>query len=128
MNPQNEERLQLYLPLGSLIILAVVTTTCFLFFSNATAVSSLVGGIIAVVNMLWQRRSLGALLKLTPHDRPMFSAFVRFILRMSLSAVALYLIIVSPWFSLWGLLAGLSVTVLCLFGLTLYVVIPSKER
>lgn len=128
MNPQNEDRLQLYLPIGSLIILAVVTVSCFLFFSKAAAASSLAGGLIAVVNILWQRRSLGALLKLTPHDRPMFSAFVRFTIRISITAVVLYLIIISPWFSLWGLLAGLSVTVVCLFGLTLYVVIPSKER
>lgn len=123
----SEERLPGYLLIGSLLILIVLATVTHLFFSMSATLSALAGGSIAIINLLWQRVALGALMQLTPLDRPMLSALVRFVIRMSLTAAVLYLIIMSPWFSIWGLLAGLSVTVICLFGLALYVAIPSKE-
>lgn len=113
---------------GSLVLLLLLAGISFAVFSRPVAVSATVGGVIAIVNLLWQRRALGSLLTLTPAERPVASAMVRFLIRISLTAVALYLIITSRWFSVWGLLAGLSVTVLCLFGLTLYVAIQTKEN
>lgn len=113
---------------GSLILLALLAGISFFAFSTAVAVSATAGGVIAIINLLWQRRTLGSLLTLTPAERPVASAMVRFLIRISLTALALYLIITSRWFSVWGLLAGLSVTVFCLFGLTLYVAIQTKEN
>lgn len=127
MMSDREERLPRYLLAGSILILLIIAAVSVLFFSASVATSASAGGMIAIINLLWQRRSLGALLQLTPQDRPMLAALVRFIIRISLTAVVLYLVITSSWFSLWGLLAGLSVTVVCLFGLTLYVAISSKE-
>jgi hypothetical protein len=127
MMKNREERLPGYLVIGSLLILLVLAVVTGLFFSLSALFSALAGGGVAIVNLLWQRRALGALLQLTPLDRPMLSALVRFVIRISLTAVVLYLIVISPWFSIWGLLAGLSTTVICLFGLALYVAIPSKE-
>lgn len=127
MMKHREERLPGYLLVGSVACLLVIALVCFLFFSASVTASACAGGMIAIINLLWQRRSLGVLLQLTPQDRPMLSALVRFIIRISLTAVVLYGVITSAWFSLWGLLAGLSVTVVCLFGLTMYVAIPSKE-
>lgn len=122
------DRIPSFLVIASLTLLLVVTLTGYLLFSPAVALSSLAGGTVAIVNLLWQRRALGALLTLTPAERPMASAMLRFMIRISLTALILLLIITSRWFSLWGLLAGLSVTVLCLFGLTIYLAIQTKEN
>ena len=117
-----------FLVTGSLALLAVITLVSYLLFSTPVALSALAGGAVAIVNLLWQRRSLGILLALTPADRPVASAMIRLMIRLSLTALILYLVVTSRWFSLWGLLAGLSVTVLCLFGLTLYLAIQTKEN
>lgn len=117
-----------FLVTGSLALLAVITLVSYLLFSTPVALSALAGGAVAIVNLLWQRRSLGILLALTPADRPVASAMIRLMIRLSLTALILYLVVTSRWFSLWGLLAGLSVTVLCLFGLTLYLAIHTKEN
>jgi len=113
---------------GSLTVLLLLTVASYLLFTPAVAASTLAGGAVAIINLLWQKRALGSMLNLTPAERPAASALVRFIIRISLTALALYFIITSHWFSLWGLLAGLSVTVLCLFGLTIYVAIQTKEN
>lgn len=117
-----------FLVTGSLALLAVITLASYLLFSAPVAFSALAGGAVAIVNLLWQRRSLGILLALTPADRPVASAMIRLMIRLSLTALILYMVVTSRWFSLWGLLAGLSVTVLCLFGLTLYLAIQTKEN
>lgn len=122
------DRLVFYLISASVTLMALLTAACYLLATPAAAISALAGGMVAIVNLLWQQRALGALLNLPPSDRPALSAVVRFTIRISLTALVLYLIVTSRWFSVWGLLAGLSVTVLCLFGLTIYVAIQTKEN
>jgi hypothetical protein len=45
---------------------------------------------------------------------------MRFIARLTLMGVALYFLITSGWFSLAGLLAGLSVIVVNIIAISLY--------
>lgn len=120
-------QLDTLLLVGSLVLLLILACGSFLLFDEAFATSAVTGGAIAIINLFWQKRALKSLLVLSPSERPATSAFVRFIIRISLTALALYLIITSRWFSVSGLLAGLSVTVVCLFGLTIYVAIQTKE-
>jgi hypothetical protein len=112
---------------SSLLTLLFIVGVSVLLFTSSIALSAFTGGLVAIANLLWQRKALGALLQLTPLDRPLLATLIRFFIRLSLTAVALYLIITAKWFSLWGLLAGLSAPVICLLGLTFYIAIASKE-
>lgn len=128
MKKNNDDLLPKMLLVSSLLTLLFIVGICVLLFTSSVALSAFAGGVVAIVNLLWQRKALSALLQLTPVDRPMLSALIRFFIRLSLTAVALYLIITAKWFSLWGLLAGLSAPVICLFGLTFYIALASKEN
>ena len=53
--------------------------------------------------------------------RPNLYAQLRFVLRIAVTGLVLYVIITSGWFSLAGLLAGLSVIVANIITLSIYV-------
>ena len=77
------------------------------------------GGVIAVINFIWIRNVLQRLLGLLP-SKPNLYAQLRFIARISVTGAVLYFIITSGWFSLAGLLVGLSVIVANIIALSLY--------
>lgn len=119
MTAINEDNLFNVIIKGSLVLLGILTAVGFAFFSSKTGLGILTGGIIAIINFFWLRNVLQRILGLLP-ARPFIYAQIRFIARISITGFVLYLIITSGWFSLTGILVGLSIIVLNIIALSLY--------
>lgn len=119
MTAINEDKLFSVIIKGSLGLLAVLTLAGLTFFSTKTGLGILAGGIIAIINFFWLRNVLQRILGLLP-PRPFLYAQIRFIGRISITAFVLYFVITSGWFSLTGILVGLSIIVLNIIALSLY--------
>lgn len=115
----NEDNLLAIIIKMSLALLTILTIVGFTFFSIKIGLGILAGGLIAVVNFLWMRNVLQRILGLLP-AKPGLYAQLRFIVRISVTGFVLYLLITSGWFSLAGLLVGLSVIVANIIALSLY--------
>jgi hypothetical protein len=115
----NEDNLFPVIIKGSLALTAILTVAGFALFSAKTGLGILAGGIIAMVNFAWMRNVLQRILGLLPAKPNLYSQ-MRFIARITVTGVVLYLLITSGWFSLIGLLVGLSVIVANIIALSLY--------
>ena len=104
---------------GSLGLLALLTFAGSAMFSLKTGMGVLVGGIIAIINFFWLRNVIQRLLCLLP-VRPVLYAQTRFFLRIILTGFVLYAVITSGWFSVAGLLVGLSIIVANIVALSIY--------
>ena len=119
MTTINEDNLFGVIIKGSAGLLTVLTIAGCLFFSAKIGLGILAGGIIAIINFLWMRNVLQRILGLMP-AKPSLYAQIRFVARISIIGLCLYLMIVSGWFSLSGLLVGLSVIVANIIALSIY--------
>jgi hypothetical protein len=102
---------------GSVALLLLFSLSGLAFFSTKTALGVLAGGAIGIVNFLWMRNILKRLFGILPAN-PGRYAFMWFVARMTVMAIVLYLLLVSGYFSLTGLLAGLSVIVITIITLS----------
>jgi len=115
----NEDTLFATIIKGSLALLATMMLIGFVFFSQKTGLGVCAGGAVAIINFFWIRNVLQRILGLQP-TRPALYSQMRFIARLTLMGVVLYFLITSGWFSLAGLLAGLSVIVVNIIAISLY--------
>lgn len=115
----NEDNLFPVIIKGSLGLLAALTAAAFVLLSLKTALGILVGGIIAILNFLWMRSALQRILGLMPANATGI-ALLRFVFRMGATGFILYLVLTSGWFSLPGVLTGLSIIVINIIALSLY--------
>ncbi len=115
----NEDNLFAVIIKGSLGLLAVLTLGSLALFSAKASLGVLAGGTIAIVNFLWMRSVLQRILGLLPAN-PSRYALMRYIGRMTVTGLALYFVLTSGWFSLAGLLVGLSIIVVNILALSLY--------
>jgi hypothetical protein len=115
----NEDSLFAVIIKGSLALLAVLAVGSLLLFSGRAASGVLAGGCIAIVNFLWMRNVLQRILGMLP-DNPQRYALMRYIGRMTVTGLALYFVLTSGWFSLAGVLTGLSIIVVNIIVLSLY--------
>ena len=99
--------------------MAVLSAAGFILFSVKAGLGVLAGGVIAVVNFAWLRNVLQRILGLMP-AKPNLYAQLRFVARIAVTGLVLYVIITSGWFSLAGLLVGLSVIVANITALSIY--------
>lgn len=117
----NEARLPARILQASIVLLAIATATGFFFYTASVGLGVLAGGGIAIINFVWQRRTLGQLLEQQAAAAPSAGATaIRYLLRLSITAVILYAVLTSGRFSIIGLLVGLSVIVAVIIALTLY--------
>jgi hypothetical protein len=119
MTAISEDRLFDFIIKGSLVLLAVLAIGSMALFSGKVALGILAGGTIAIVNFLWMRNVLQRIMGLLPANANRF-ALVRYIGRLAATAFCLYLVITSGWFSLTGVLVGLSIIVIIIVILSLY--------
>lgn len=118
MTRTNEDNIFAVIIIGSLILLAVLVITGFVFYSAKSGLGVLAGGTIAIVNFLWMRNVLQRILMLTP-DKPSLYSQLRFLARISVTGIILYLLMISGRVSLAGLLVGLSVIVINIIVLSI---------
>lgn len=115
----NESNLFAWLVGGSLLVSAVAGAVCALLVSGKFGGSLFIGGGLATANFLWMRRGLEAALQLQPRNASRF-AVLRYLLRLAVMAVVLYLLIVRLGVDIFGLLLGLSVLVLNITVFSIY--------
>lgn len=115
----NEDNLFAVIIKGSLGLLAFLTLAGWTFFSAKVSLGILAGGCIAITNFFWIRNVLQRVLGQLP-TRATTYAQLRFIARLTLTGLLLYFIITSGWFSLAGVLVGLSVIVINIIAISLY--------
>ena len=104
---------------GSLGLLAVLTIGSLALFSGKAGMGVLAGGAIAIVNFIWMRNALQRILGLLPAN-PGRYALLRYLSRMTVTGLALYFVLTSGWFSLAGVMTGLSIIVVNIIALSLY--------
>ena len=115
----NEEQLPARILRASLILLVIATLISFIFISKPAGLGVFSGGSIAIINFIWQRRTLSRMLTLQISATP-GSAVGRYLFRLCLTGFMLYLILTSGNVSVFGLLAGLSIIVAVITLFTLY--------
>ncbi|MDD2499918.1 MAG: ATP synthase subunit I [Geobacter sp.] len=115
----NEARLPARILQVSIVLLVIATATGLFFYTASVGLGVLAGGSIAIINFVWQRRTLEQLLEQQVVPSAGATA-IRYLLRLSITAVILYTVLTSGHFSIIGLLAGLSVIVAVIIALTLY--------
>ena len=115
----NEDNIFPRLIAGSLTMSAVFGAASALIFSSRFGVSLLAGGLLATANFIWLRRGLEASLQLNPGIASRF-AVLRFLLRLAVMALLLYVLIVTLGADIFGLLLGLSVLVINIIIFSIY--------
>ena len=115
----NEDNIFSWLVGGSLLLSAVLGAASALFISPRFGVSLLAGGVLATANFCWLRRGLEAALRLAPANASRY-ATLRYLLRLAIMALLLYLLIVRLGADIFGLLLGLSVLVLNITAFSIY--------
>lgn len=121
----NEDNLQPLVLKGSTLTLVFAAAVSGMFFQKPVTLGVIAGGLIAIANFIWQSSAASRLLS-GQTDKPAASSAIRFILRLTIIALLLYLIIVSGYFSIAGLLLGLSVVVITIFCITICLAIKNK--
>jgi O-antigen/teichoic acid export membrane protein len=115
----NENNIFTLLVRGSCVTLAVLTIAGFILGSLKFATSILIGGLLAIANFFWLRNILQRTLQLQPQTASRF-AVVRYVVRLALLGVVLFLLITHFEIDVFGLLLGLSVLVITIIALSLY--------
>ena len=117
----NESNIVTVLLVGSLALLAVLAGAGFIFGSARFSGSVVAGGCLAIGNFIWLKSVLTRSLRLEPHQAPRF-ALVRYIVRLSVLAAVIYVLIAYWKVDIFGLLLGLSVLVFNITGFALYLI------
>jgi len=115
----NEDNLVSRVITGSSFLLTFLAAVGFTLFSSADGLGIVAGGSLAILNFIWQRHALQMLLTHRP-NRPVLYSTLRFVTRLAVVALALFLFIKSGYVSIAGLLTGLSVIVVTIIACTFY--------
>jgi hypothetical protein len=119
MKAIDEENLSSTIVKRSLVLLTLLTAIAFGVYSLNAALGVLTGGLIAIVNFLWMGNTLKRTLGILP-DSPLRYSLLRFLSRMTVLGLVLYLALTSGWISIIGLVVGLSVIVANIVALSLF--------
>ncbi|GLI37853.1 ATP synthase subunit I [Geobacter hydrogenophilus] len=122
----SEDRLIATVTIGGLVLLAVLCLTGYVFWSGRFAAGILAGGILALFNFYWMRKTLKRVLNLHPRQAGSFAQF-RYLLRFAFVALILYVLIVHAGIDIIGLILGLSIFVVVIIGLSIYMLLDKGE-
>lgn len=115
----NEDNIFQWLLGGSLLLSTVLGVVTALAVSPRFGASLFVGGVLASANFVWLRRGLVATLRQHVDGATRF-AILRYVSRLAVMGVLLYLLIAHLGVNIFGLLIGLSALVLNITALTIY--------
>jgi hypothetical protein len=104
------------LTLGSWILLLLLTVGGLILGSPRFAAGILVGGLLAIANFYWLY-SIMKRVVLLPAEKAGRFALIRYLLRLGIIAVIIWILIVYLGIDLIGLLVGLSVLVINVIAL-----------
>jgi hypothetical protein len=122
------------LKLANWIALALLMVLGYLWQGPKFGLGVLMGGLLVVVNFHWLHHNLKSLLeapsRLPEDQRGPSKAFfaVRQMLRFFVTLVVLYLLLRQDWVNVFGLVVGLSTTVLTLMAVAVIEVIKLKKK
>ena len=102
-------------------LLALLAGAGFLFGTPRFALGVIAGGLLAIANFYWLRSILVRAFRLQPEKAPAFALF-RYIVRLALLAVAIFILIIYCRVDVFGLLLGLSVLVFNIIALSIYMI------
>lgn len=115
----SDENLLAVLFRGGWILLILLVTGSLLFAAPGFAAGVLAGGLLALANFAWLRNILARSLNLEARQAARF-AQLRYLLRLTLLAGAIYLLIVKVGVDVYGLLLGLSILVINIMAVAIY--------
>jgi len=122
------------LKLANWTILALLVVLGYLWQGRPFALGVLVGGLLVVLNFHWLHRNLKGVLEVAPRlpegQRGQAKAFfaARQILRFFVVLVVLLVLLSQDWVNVFGLVVGLSTTVLTLMMVAIIEVIKLKKK
>jgi hypothetical protein len=122
------------LKLANWTILALLVALGYLWQGQQFGLGVLVGGLVVVINFHWLHHNLKGLLEASPRspegDRGPAKAFFagRQILRFFAVLAVLFLSLRQEWVNIFGLVVGLSTTVLTLMLVAVIEVIKLKKK
>lgn len=122
----NEHNIFTVLAIGSLAFLTALALGGLLFGSARFAAGVVAGGVLAVANFYWLRSILVRAFRLLPKEAPRF-AVLRYLVRLTLLAVAVFVLIVYCRVDIFGLLLGLSALVFNIIALSIYMISKQGE-
>jgi uncharacterized iron-regulated membrane protein len=117
--PENDPDLFRILTAASGILLALLIGGGWMFGSPQFAAGIACGGLLALGNTFWLKRSIERAMGLEPRQAGRF-AVVRYVVRLAVLAGVLYLLIVRIGIDIIGLVLGLSILVIVIIGCSLY--------
>ena len=94
------------------VLLALLTSSSFVFFSREFAFGVLVGGILAIANFYLMKRSLSRALDPQRKGKTRFFYLLKYYLRFAALGLIIALLLIKGWVSPFGMLLGLSIIVL----------------
>ena len=115
----SDENLLAVLFRGGWILLILLVTGSLLFAAPGFTAGVLAGGLLALANFAWLKNILARSLNLEARQAARF-AQLRYLLRLTLLAAAIYLLIVRVGVDVYGLLLGLSILVINIMAVAIY--------
>lgn len=94
------------------ILLALLTSSAFTFFSRKFALGVVVGGMLAIANFFLMKRSLSKALDTRRVGSSRFFYLLKYVLRFAALGGIIALLLIKGWVSPFGLLLGLSIIVM----------------
>lgn len=120
-----EDRIFAVLKNGCLILLLLMVVSAAAFTTPRFTLGVTAGGVLSILNLLWLRTILVRALSMEARNAARHLQ-LRYLLRLGLTGIAIYVLIVPLNADVFGLLAGLSVVVLAIVVLTIYM-LSSRE-
>ncbi|MCM2358871.1 MAG: ATP synthase subunit I [Geobacteraceae bacterium] len=117
----NENNIFTALTAGSLALLVLLAVAGLIFGSARFALSVVAGGFLALANFYWLRSILLRAFRLQPQEAPRFT-LLRYIVRLTVLAAAVFSLMVYGKADVFGLLLGLSVLVVNIIALSFYMI------
>jgi hypothetical protein len=106
------------------VLLALLASGSFVFFSRKFALGVLAGGILAVANYYLVKRSLRRALDPERQGKTRFLYLLQYGLRFAALGLTIALLLIKGWVSPLGMLLGLSIIVL---GIALVGVVEARK-
>lgn len=122
----NENNLFATVTKGSWALLALLALSGYLLRTPQFAAGIVAGGVLVLANFYWLRSILKRALSIEP-NRASSYAQVRYLLRLLILGVIIYVLIVHAGVDVLGLFLGLSVVVVVITALSFYMFFAKGE-